>query len=244
MGQRLVTIASFNTPEEAELARMHLANAGVQGYVSDAGVVGNLWQYGNAVGGVKLQVSEDDAALAREVLADRTSVDRNEQRAWKCPNCGETVDAGFDICWNCGAVRDGEADTVLEHAGEPATDDGERPGSLDDETTEALRARQGVENPYVSPQARDVATARQPPSEDLDTDEGDARARRAFRAAVLGIVFCPPVLNFYSAFVLIDTASFPLSSTGVRQVRYAWVINGLVAAFSVLFVIMMLSGRA
>ena len=24
---------------------------------------------------------------------------------WKCTQCGAEVDAGFDICWQCGAAR-------------------------------------------------------------------------------------------------------------------------------------------
>jgi hypothetical protein len=25
---------------------------------------------------------------------------------WTCPGCGERVEAGFDLCWNCGRPRD------------------------------------------------------------------------------------------------------------------------------------------
>ena len=28
---------------------------------------------------------------------------------WHCPKCGEQIDAGFDVCWNCGTARDGTA---------------------------------------------------------------------------------------------------------------------------------------
>ncbi len=24
---------------------------------------------------------------------------------WTCPLCGETVEEGFEVCWNCGSVR-------------------------------------------------------------------------------------------------------------------------------------------
>ena len=29
---------------------------------------------------------------------------------WHCPKCGEQLDDGFDVCWNCGTARDGTAD--------------------------------------------------------------------------------------------------------------------------------------
>jgi hypothetical protein len=28
-----------------------------------------------------------------------------EQREWRCPVCGENVDPGFDLCWNCATPR-------------------------------------------------------------------------------------------------------------------------------------------
>jgi hypothetical protein len=32
---------------------------------------------------------------------------RQQQPSWQCPNCGELVEAGFEICWNCGTASDG-----------------------------------------------------------------------------------------------------------------------------------------
>ena len=29
---------------------------------------------------------------------------------WRCAKCGSDVDDGFEVCWNCGASRTGEAD--------------------------------------------------------------------------------------------------------------------------------------
>lgn len=47
-------------------------------------------------------------------------------REWQCANCGNTVPRTFDVCWNCGADRDGKADPdflpVAEPAEVPATD--------------------------------------------------------------------------------------------------------------------------
>lgn len=33
---------------------------------------------------------------------------------WKCPNCGESIEAEFDLCWNCGTSRDGETPSEFE----------------------------------------------------------------------------------------------------------------------------------
>lgn len=31
--------------------------------------------------------------------------DEVNSMAWRCPVCGESVDPGFDICWNCTSPR-------------------------------------------------------------------------------------------------------------------------------------------
>ncbi len=71
MNEPLTTVAAFNTPVEAELARNHLEENGIAAVVVDAETVGMLFHAGGALGGVKVQVVESDAARARAVLASR-----------------------------------------------------------------------------------------------------------------------------------------------------------------------------
>ena len=52
-------------------------------------------------------MEDDDLPRARELLArflDQDSADAGPP--WVCPGCGERVEAGFDLCWNCGLHRD------------------------------------------------------------------------------------------------------------------------------------------
>jgi hypothetical protein len=71
MSESMVTIATFGTPVEAQLARNLLEEAGIESVLADAETVGMLWHVGSALGGVKLQVAEADEARARAVLARR-----------------------------------------------------------------------------------------------------------------------------------------------------------------------------
>jgi hypothetical protein len=52
-------------------------------------------------------INNDDLAQAQDVLdgflASRGSLPK--EGPWVCRNCGAEVDAGFDICWQCGAAR-------------------------------------------------------------------------------------------------------------------------------------------
>jgi hypothetical protein len=52
-------------------------------------------------------LEDDDLPRARELL--RRFLDRSDAGSgpvWVCPACGERVDAGFELCWNCGHARD------------------------------------------------------------------------------------------------------------------------------------------
>ena len=52
-------------------------------------------------------INNDDLHSAQDVLdgflASRGNLPK--ARSWVCRTCGAEVDAGFDICWQCGAPR-------------------------------------------------------------------------------------------------------------------------------------------
>lgn len=64
MGTRLVTIATFDLAPQARLAQNALQAAGIDAAVSDETVVAMEWLLAAAVGGIKLQVREEDADRA------------------------------------------------------------------------------------------------------------------------------------------------------------------------------------
>jgi hypothetical protein len=68
---RLTTVASFDTAAKAGLARDTLAAAGIQAVLNDSEIVAAEWLISNAVGGVKLQVREEDAGRAAAVLEEK-----------------------------------------------------------------------------------------------------------------------------------------------------------------------------
>jgi len=88
----MITVASFDNIEQAELLKGQLEHAGIQAFLADAAVVTLNWMYSNAVGGVKVQIHEDDLERAKALLqeldgsADGT-VPLSEH---ECPDCGST----------------------------------------------------------------------------------------------------------------------------------------------------------
>lgn len=76
----MVTVASYNLPMEAELARSLLESEGIDVILRDEGVA----TWGMAIGGVKLQVRQSDFEAARQILQDATaSEDEDPGEPWE-----------------------------------------------------------------------------------------------------------------------------------------------------------------
>ncbi|WP_373509081.1 DUF2007 domain-containing protein [Thiocapsa sp.] len=58
--------------------------------------------------GPTLWVVEDDELERGRTLLGRFQADAllpSDPATWHCAGCGESVDGGFDLCWNCGQAR-------------------------------------------------------------------------------------------------------------------------------------------
>ena len=109
MSDRLVVLASFTTPVEADVIITLLESEGIRARISDEATTGWLWHLSNAIGGAKVLVREEDEPRAREVLRKLEQArlaDRSRglvpTAPWKCPKCGEELDEEFELCWKCG----------------------------------------------------------------------------------------------------------------------------------------------
>jgi hypothetical protein len=208
MPNDLITIATYGSPEEAEVARNALQAEGLQAFLDGVATVGNFWHMGNAVGGVRLLIAEADAERALSVLRtpeDDTSA-RDDLGEWICPRCASPVGLDFDVCWSCGTTRDGaENADFAAYARVPAD------AELDGGATPA-----------------ETADGEADSEDQVDTwTSGDAIAHRALRAAVIGMVFCPPLPCAYSAWLLsrLDVNEAQLSDSGRRWYRMAFWID-------------------
>jgi len=65
----MVTIATFSKVEEAHLLRMRLEDAGIPAYLRDENTIQIDWLYSNALGGVRVEVAEEDVDAAKAILA-------------------------------------------------------------------------------------------------------------------------------------------------------------------------------
>ncbi len=95
MSDRLVTIATFSQPVEADLVKSKLESENIECFIADQAIIQLNWLYSNAVGGVKLQVREVDAKKALEIIRSRSEeLDCQEEDAeaakLKCPKCNSS----------------------------------------------------------------------------------------------------------------------------------------------------------
>ncbi len=60
----MITIATFPSAEEAHMFRSFLGSREIEGFVQDEFTCQNNWLYTSAIGGVRVQVNEDDVEAA------------------------------------------------------------------------------------------------------------------------------------------------------------------------------------
>lgn len=118
--ERLVTVASYNSPWEAQLAKARLEAAGIEAVIADENFMRLYWAVSNSLGGAKVQVRESVVGQAAELLA-RTQpipeiylVTEEEAARPRCPSCkSDRIWSRFGFlplpgrrwaCHHCGAA--------------------------------------------------------------------------------------------------------------------------------------------
>lgn len=84
----VITVASFTSVPEAELARGLLASCGIKATLTNAATVNIQWGLSNALGGVGLQVLAANAEQAAKILAERPAQVLEDEGWGACVKCG------------------------------------------------------------------------------------------------------------------------------------------------------------
>jgi hypothetical protein len=95
MSAQLVTVATFGTPTEASIVRNRLEAVGIRTFLADEATVGMAWHLGVAVGGVKLQVAEDDAERALAELESHEPTPITDEE-WRTEGAEDDADSQTD----------------------------------------------------------------------------------------------------------------------------------------------------
>lgn len=210
MSDNVVTLATFNTPGEAQMARNMLEEQGIKAMIADEELIGMNWCLSNAIGGVKLLVLESQWMQARVALAQHQ----------------ETLDDDDD---DVGESAEDYGDESPEDIDEQIT---AKPlaKTIAEEDVDRQIAQQpmrfgrepGLEEP-----------------EPIVISEGEDLAARAFRASLFGIfLLFPPIFHLYSAWLLLKLFRWDgeLSDSATTKVLVAMVIDVAVIIFASMIV--------
>lgn len=220
--QKLLTVLKCGQAWEAEIVRERLEAAGLIAFVQGGEAATILSYVGVALGGVRVQVPEDQVARARELL-EADVRQRETAGPWKCPRCDEPNGAGFDFCYSCSMPR-GETPATYEWDEEESDEGGGQVGlSPDNEDFLApqddLRRTVQAEpvdggNPYQYLGRGISGEHSLEPGSLSDRKNSPARARhagelvsQAMRWAVVGIFVPIPLLHLISLGVLTQAGS-------------------------------------
>lgn len=91
-------------PGLVQTARMLLDQHGIACFVKNEFASGGVGELSFLDAWPELWVLRDeDADAADRLLAVFEQEDEDaDDTEWRCPQCGETNDASFEICWKCG----------------------------------------------------------------------------------------------------------------------------------------------
>jgi len=230
---KLITLEHFGSAAEAHAARVELDAAGIRAAVGDDAAAEMLSIMGAGLGGVKLLVFERDAQRAREILQQHQQKKGPVVPAWICHECFSVVDAGFEVCWFCGATYDPQKsqpappeeaandtdETTVEPAGVDEREDTAHTPPLEAGEWRCPGCGLRIGDAYDRCPACDAAPddppnpylssstkaeALHPPAPPQpSTNDAEHLVLLAFRGAVLGLVFCPGILHVYSLWLLL-----------------------------------------
>jgi hypothetical protein len=149
MPDKLVTIASQLTAQEAHLAKNSLEAEGITAFLADEESDNMLGLVVGFVKGVKLLVAEPDVERAADILTTLAGkpadapVDERLATTRTCPVCGEAFEPDCDYCPKCGPPADEEIkppESWLEAKPAPVEDHEEEHSPGDDMARRALWA--------------------------------------------------------------------------------------------------------
>ncbi|MGA2446073.1 MAG: DUF2007 domain-containing protein [Opitutaceae bacterium] len=77
-------VAAYSTLDEAYLAKSRLEGSGIHAGIRDELTASTYWLSSNAIGGVKVEVEDEDLDRTREVLM----LPKMDAGLLRCPHCG------------------------------------------------------------------------------------------------------------------------------------------------------------
>lgn len=94
MPEALLAVGAYSTWFEANLVKAELEAFDLSPWLADAQTINANWLWSNALGGIKVQILESEAAEARRILEAEADpggeLDWDDAAADACPVCGSS----------------------------------------------------------------------------------------------------------------------------------------------------------
>ena len=234
----LVSLSDYPDQFQAEAIRIRLAAAGIQVIVTGTDAATALSMGGAGTDRlVRVEVAKSDYEQAMKLLIE-DEARLASASPWICSRCDEQNEPAFEVCWGCNKTQsDGDKLGRREEPGASTKQD-----SVNDGTSQTKRASLGTtndSNPFrpvlIDRDSKDFARTAND-NRFVPTEEQEETVRRAFLASVAALLLLPPLVSFYSVYILcgLGTQAFKYPPFRPRLVA-AWSINVIVISLGTVF---------
>jgi hypothetical protein len=213
----LKELGTYSSAIQAELVVGILRENGIPA-VTNAGESNvALAQIQSGMGAIRVYVALDQLDNAKHLLEELAD---DSGEPWYCGKCKTDIDAGFDVCWSCGGLRE-EVQAPFPEGLEKVT---EHESPLEP-ALPMFNGQVDTSNPYHAPAAPAKLDAE--PSASEDQLQADELINRAWIASIFGLVFLPFAMQFYSMYLLIGAGLIdaPLSEQSQSKYNRTIILN-------------------
>jgi len=92
----VITIRICSSLPDAQVIQSYLGGSGIKAFFPDEFTIQNYWLWSNAIGGVRVQVPEEDADRAAEILCENPDHAKIETEK-TCPKCGAPLKETYGL---------------------------------------------------------------------------------------------------------------------------------------------------
>ena len=190
----------------------------------------HAWSLGGAPTSrpVRVEVKSSDLTRA-DTLLKQDRLRATQAESWICCRCHEKNEPTFDICWSCNKMHEdatnGDQGSLLENASKIQGDAFSEMAQRPEQTLAGTQAKSKTEKQSLFDRKRPQTSPAHLPSFHNKENQAESLSRCA-RSTVLGLLLFPPLLNFYSIYLLlkIDPAVYRNTDTQCR-VWSIWIVN-------------------
>jgi len=182
---------------------------------------------------VRVEVEHSDLERA-DTLLKQDHLRAAQAEPWVCCRCHEQNEPTFDVCWSCNkmhdeAIANGQKDLIPIASKSVGNSLPEMAHRLDQTQVKTVTRRTNGQQLLTEKKLKQAPP--NPTPGDDDRENLAESVSRCARSAVVGLLLFPPLLNFYSIYLLLnlDRAAYHNSDTQLR-VWSIWIFNAAVVS--------------